>query len=565
MAGTELFSGGLGDTEAASLVPRLLGREQAVTRLLALDGRGELTTEHAQLVAKSVGVSLRTVWRWLDDGRQGRMGPAGRERFKITDELHGRLAAWCGNAAALHRELVAEAAAARAEGKDVPEVPSLATLHRAIRLDLNAGQRAALAGGERSRRRHDVHLRRPRQWRNACWEADHKHIPVEVLLDGELVFPWVTWFIDCATETIQGAAITPHQPSRDAILAALRIALSQDEEPTGPYGPIGGLPSLVRIDRGADFLSATVAEALGHFAVPVQPLPPYRPDLKGSVENLNRCAEKMHFASLPRYTHAPSTRVRPGARNAFIDETAPLPFTEFVRRLLEWVTWWNTEHTSQALDGRTPLEAWRADPTPIEDVDPGLLHRYTLADDGRTRTLTTSGVRWNNQYYVGQWMHGGADAGTKVHIRFIPHHDHEIEVFDAASGKYLGPAHLADEATTEQRRAHRRRKEAEKRLLARALAAASRHTRSRYAAVTEARQPEQLGTLTATEAADEAARTRLSDAAEWALPDLIEPAPPPDHWRTPAALRTEERTDRPPASGTPAPASRDVLAAGGDR
>ncbi|MFJ2202815.1 hypothetical protein ACIQPP_49130 [Streptomyces violaceusniger] len=97
-------------------------------------------------------------------------------------------------------------------------------------------------------------------------------MPVEVLLDGELVFPWVTWFIDTATEVIPGAAITPYQPSMDAILAALRIALSRDEDPTGPHGPIGGLPSLVRIDRGADFLSTTVADALGHFAVPVQDL-----------------------------------------------------------------------------------------------------------------------------------------------------------------------------------------------------------------------------------------------------------------------------------------------------
>lgn len=219
-----------------------------------------------------------------------------------------------------------------------------------------------------------------------------------MLLDGELVCPWVTWFIDCATETIPGAAVTPHQPSRDAILASLRIALSRNEDPTGPYGPIGGLPSLVRIDRGADFLSATVADALGHFAVPVQPLPPYRPDLKGSIENLNACAEKTLVASLPRYTHAPSTRLRPGARGKHALAAEPLPFAEFVRLLLQWVTWWNTEHTSQALGGRTPLEAWRDDPTPIEDVDPGLLYRFTLADDGRIRTLTTSGVRWRNRY-----------------------------------------------------------------------------------------------------------------------------------------------------------------------
>lgn len=66
----------------------------------------------------------------------------------------------------------------------------------------------------------------------------------------------------------------------------LRIALSRDGD--GPYGPIGGLPELVRIDRGQDFLSRTVISALATFAVPVYPVAAYQPQLKGTVENLNR-------------------------------------------------------------------------------------------------------------------------------------------------------------------------------------------------------------------------------------------------------------------------------------
>lgn len=108
---------------------------------------------------------------------------------------------------------------------------------------------------------------------------------------------------------------------------------------------------------------------------------------------------------------------------------------------------------------------------PIEDVDCELLHRFTLADDGRMRTLAASGVRFNKRYYAGEWMHGEAEMGVKVCVRFIPHHDHEIEVFDAEWGRNLGPAHPSDAATEEQRRAHRRRKTAEKRRLARAMPA----------------------------------------------------------------------------------------------
>jgi putative transposase len=451
----------------------------------------------------------------------------------VTPEIHARLALWGGNAAAVHRELVAQARAAAAgerggvgEGGDavVPEVPSLATLQRAVCRDLNAGQRAALKGGERARRRHDVHLARPRKWRNACWEGDHKHLPVQVELDGVLVRPWVTWFIDCATNAITGAAVTPHQPSRDAVLASLRIALSRDE-PGGPYGPIGGVPELVRVDRGADFLSRTVTGALGLLGVPVQDLPPYRPDLKGTVENLNCCVVEMFCVALPGYLHVPTTSPRPrGKENT--DPGAVLSFTysKFTSRLLGWVGWWNAEHRVQPLGGRTPLQAWEADPTPIEEVPSGLLWSFTLEGDGRTRVLTTKGVCWRSRFYVGPWMHGR--DGTWVRVRYLPHHDHEIEVFDAATGVYLGPAHLADAATPEQRAALRRAKDAERRQMARVLAGADRQCRElgRYGAVTTAARPRPLRALTAAEAEEHlAARGEL---------DLIRrpgsrPLPPP--------------------------------------
>jgi putative transposase len=96
-------------------------------------------------------------------------------------------------------------------------------------------------------------------------------------------------------------------------------------EPDGPYGPVGGLPALVRIDRGKDFLSRTVTSALGALAIPVHDLPAYSPHLKGTVENLNRCAERMLFAALPRYTHAPAPSLRRPDRAE--DATAPLTFT----------------------------------------------------------------------------------------------------------------------------------------------------------------------------------------------------------------------------------------------
>src|SRR5260370_37191201 len=66
----------------------------------------------------------------------------------------------------------------------------------------------------------------------------------------------------------------------------------------------------------------------------------------------------------------------------------------FVAELPAWVAWWNTENVMPALKGRTQLQAWLEDPTPLTTVpaaDPRLL---MLEDDGRTRKITTKGVAW---------------------------------------------------------------------------------------------------------------------------------------------------------------------------
>ncbi|MFJ3086807.1 transposase family protein [Streptomyces sp. NPDC086838] len=226
----------------------------------------------------------------------GRLERAERRRFQVTPELPRRLAFCRGSVAALHRELVAEAAAAGGGA-----VPSLATLYRAVERDVSLGLRAGMRGGGIARRNHDVFLERPAGHRNDVWETDHVQVKVEVDIDGRPGRPWVTWFIDCATRVICGFAVTAQVPSRESVLVALRDAISRE----GEHGPFGGLPGAVRVDRGRDFLSRTVGEALGAFAVPVVDLPAYSPHLKGTVEALNKAVKQMFFAQLPGYTAAP--------------------------------------------------------------------------------------------------------------------------------------------------------------------------------------------------------------------------------------------------------------------
>ncbi|WP_435863867.1 transposase [Streptomyces tendae] len=523
-------------------------------RLLALRREGKLTTTRVRSAADVLGVRERAVWRWLAAAERDEAtarAPGERAaypgRFTVTDEVRALLGLWNGNVAAVHRELTARAT--RGEGDPPPSIP---TLHRAIRRDLTPGERAGLAGGERAARKHDVFLARPRGWRNQVWETDHVQAPVLVDVEGKARRPWVTWFTDCATNAITGVAVTPVHPSRESVLAALRSAVLRED----PYGPFGGLPEKVRVDRGKDFLSWTVTAAFDLLDVTVEDLPAYTPHLKGTVEGLNRAVEGMALAALPGYARQP----RPGKRPSRPKDEVLLGFEDFTARLLDWTQWWNTEHHPSPLRGRTPLQAWQDDPTPLRDVPAADLWTFTLEDAG-TRTLTTCGIRFRKRDYVGPWMTG--QAGIQVRIRFMPHHDHRIEVYHAATGRYLGPADLADQASEEQVSAVRRARSARARRLRKDLEASQRQ---RYAAATRAEPPRQLGALTGAQAEAELAQSADAGLSQLALPDVVPPAAPPADWRTPASLAALT-TPGPPVphppgrDGPPAPDGRDGRAA----
>ncbi|WP_241968315.1 hypothetical protein [Streptomyces sp. ICBB 8177] len=101
-----------------------------VARLLELDATGALTT-HARAGAQVGGVNVRTVWRWLEAARtEGRIQRRPRARLELSDQMWEVLAQAGGNVAALHRHM------REAEG----EVLSLASLHRVVRRDLQAGR-----------------------------------------------------------------------------------------------------------------------------------------------------------------------------------------------------------------------------------------------------------------------------------------------------------------------------------------------------------------------------------------------------------------------------------------
>jgi putative transposase len=93
-------------------------------------------------------------------------------------------------------------------------------------------------------------------------------------------------------------------------------------------------------------------------------------------------------------------------------------------------------------------------------------------------------VAWLARQYVAAWMTG--QAGREVRLRHMPHHEHEVEVFDARTGEHLGAAFLADQASPEQIAQVHRSRELGRRRLQADLRAAEKARRIRYAAATTA-------------------------------------------------------------------------------
>ncbi|MFB6642933.1 AAA family ATPase [Streptomyces chartreusis] len=113
----------------------------AVRRLLDAERTNPLTTLHVRIAAEMAGVTERTVWRWLAQGREGRFeAPPRRGSFRLSDALWQVLAEAGGNVAQLHRTMTKAKEAGDLDQLDADRVPSVPTLYRVVKHDLRQGR-----------------------------------------------------------------------------------------------------------------------------------------------------------------------------------------------------------------------------------------------------------------------------------------------------------------------------------------------------------------------------------------------------------------------------------------
>lgn len=396
-------------------------REAALSALV--DGlvtrrrRGELRAADVRQAAAGFDVAERTLWRWLSAGRTPERHRPSARRFVLTAELRDCYLALGGNVSAVWRD-------AHKRGL---RPPPLRTLQAAFARELVCAERASARLGEPGRRAHGLYLRYEAPYRNAAWQADHKQLPVLVLTPGARRprRPWVTLFVDDFSRAIMGWAISV-RPSSAEVLAALRDAVLIDPE----RGPFGGVPDRLRWDRGLEFAAAAVCEAGLALGIDVDPAAAYTPTQKGKVERLNGTVAGMFVATLPAYTGGPRD-----VRGRLEHPGQPLSLSELVVSFDRWARSYNSSHAHSSLAGRTPLERYTTDPTPLRRVEPEAARRLLVAR--KWAKVRRDGVHHDGLAYVSVAL--TELVGESVELCFAPHDQRSVEVY--WRGAWLCTAH----------------------------------------------------------------------------------------------------------------------------
>lgn len=189
----------------------------------------------------------------------------------------------------------------------------------------------------------------------------------------------------------------------------------------------------------------------------------------------------------------------------------PMRIDDFVKRLADWVAWYNAERPHRALHGRTPLAAWEEDEAPLAWIPADKLRHLLLAST--ERIIGKDGIRFQGLDYVAPEIQGR--GGQSVEVRYMPHDDRTVEVYLA--GKHLRTATPTGQLTAEQTEAFRQQQRDEAERLGRERRRASRRARRELAPMTgtspatESRLvPAKTGRGASRQALDAALRARSS-------------------------------------------------------
>jgi putative transposase len=419
--------------------------ERAVQSMLTYQQEhGELPRHIVAQHAATTGYSERHLHRLLKE--QAGATPAKEPGFAVTEDVITAVFACCGRISQAHRRLEREGM----------ELPSESTFRRRIEKAMGADQLAYARGGSSAMRDKQVYLAGRFDHRNQAVQLDHAQLPIWVVPRGHrhAVKPWITAVMDSYSRYVLSWVITFGRPTAEEVRAALVSAITLRVAPDGET-LVGGKPSRAMWDRGLEFLSDLITESCLRLDILPVALPAYTPQLKGRIERFWRFFKDDCLSPLPGYDDGPQDL---RGNNAIASKA--MGEDDFLIKVADWMDWYTTKHRIKKQ--RTPLEAWKADGTPLDTVPPEQLWVDMLLAKSTAR-VGKNGIRFDGVDWTP--LRGGL-VGRSVEIRYLPHDRTFIEVF--VNGEHYCTAHpqlalTADEEDEQIELRQKSRLEAQKR------------------------------------------------------------------------------------------------------
>lgn len=304
-------------------------------------------------------------------------------------------------------------------------VPSYSQFCRRLKLCLTPAYFAGISrgGGARATAELEVFIKRARTPRMHVVELDAFELPIDVLVPRaeKPRKPWLLLAIDRGTRAVPAWLLVPGRPT--AADSRTLLALMAVGAPCPDGTVIGGLPHFVMPDNGGEFSGWEFTRALTELGIAQLAVPPSTPHLKGTVERMGQHIQQRLIDTLPGATHGPELR---HGESPWRDADL-MAVNELEARVDEWLTSYNTTHRHAALRGRTPLQAWLADPEPVRYHSDSVVLRELMPRV--SRTVSKKGVLLDYRHYLHPVL--GASIGDDVQVGWLPRHTDRVEVFTA--------------------------------------------------------------------------------------------------------------------------------------
>jgi putative transposase len=392
-------------TEAAHNRGKRRRQRQAVRKQLARhrSSDGVVPTALVTEVADRVGVTVRTVQRWLRDDAGGdrRREPLAPE-YQVLVAKHQRLAP-------AYRE--AQAAGYRQSYFTFRR--QFAELPEAVRMGLQFGPREAT--------KHQVYTTFDPEPRNALWVLDGMELPNEVMRpDGKAVKPWIVSVFDVGTRTCLASSMC-FTSNSEIVAAAIAEAMVGWDGPDGAF--VGGVPERLTWDNGREFINDHITTALIELGLSADAGPAYTPWLRPTIERFHATIQDEFARHAPGFTHG---QVRRNGK-PYSDPLGALWVPERMQAEINlYRDKYNFDRVHSSL-GTTPYAAWCASGNPITRANEDEVW-WSFMKSSKTPKVTGKGLRFNNAYYVHPDLN--AHVGRRMTVRYMLGADTHVGVFD---------------------------------------------------------------------------------------------------------------------------------------